>query len=172
MEVTGDEGEIYLLIGIKGTGMVIDPRSPIRNTPHSMSRVFCKTKVGNCQNKTEDTTDHYLQQDNATSGLSTYFIQLFVIFNPTPKHVEYVSTYFRTRKYCFFKGRYRDLTITIEAVLFNLDRWLCIFINHMDSLRHQTALQVHQKRLGQPLRKWIMSYQLFVHESPMVGSFL
>ena len=39
LEVTDEEGETHLLINIKCTGIVTDPRPPIRNTAHSMRRV-------------------------------------------------------------------------------------------------------------------------------------
>ena len=60
LEVTDDEGSTHLLIGIKYTGIVIDPNSPIRNTPHSTIRVFYETKVGNYQQKTEAAIHQYL----------------------------------------------------------------------------------------------------------------
>ena len=60
MEVTDDKEAIYLLVGLKYTVIVEDPRSPIRNTPHSMSLVFYETKVRDPQYKTELATYHYL----------------------------------------------------------------------------------------------------------------
>ena len=60
LKITDDEGEIYLLKNIKYTVIVAYPGSPIRNTPHSMSLVFCETIVGDPQYKTEAATYHYL----------------------------------------------------------------------------------------------------------------
>ena len=40
LEVTDDKGKIHLLINLKCTGIVTEPRSSIRNTPHSTGRVF------------------------------------------------------------------------------------------------------------------------------------
>ena len=55
LDVTDDETAIHLLMGIKYTGIVTEPSSPIRNTPHSMSHVFCETKAINYQHNTEAT---------------------------------------------------------------------------------------------------------------------
>ena len=45
LEVTDDEREIHLLLNLKYIVIVVDPVSPIRNTPHSMSLLFYKTNV-------------------------------------------------------------------------------------------------------------------------------
>ena len=59
-EVIYDEEAIHLIITIKYTVIVSDPRFPIINNPHSMSSlVFCKTMVRNYQLKTEAATYHY-----------------------------------------------------------------------------------------------------------------
>ena len=89
----------------------------------------------------------------------------------------------------FVKGWYWDIAITIKATIFNLNWWLWSLIDHtnpmvniwqistewrkiFNSLYHQKALQAHHKNLGQLLSKWLMNYQISVHESPMVCSFL
>ena len=59
LEVTDNEGEIHLLISLKCTVIVEDPSSPILNTPHSTSHVFCDTRVRNYQQNIEAITDHY-----------------------------------------------------------------------------------------------------------------
>ena len=53
LEVTDDEGEVNLLIGLKFTVIVTEYRSSIRNMTHSTSLVFCKTKV-----PTQDRSGH------------------------------------------------------------------------------------------------------------------
>ena len=45
LEVTDDEGEVHLLVGIKYIVIVTEPRSSIRNMTHSTSLVLCETKV-------------------------------------------------------------------------------------------------------------------------------
>ena len=87
----------------------------------------------------------------------------------------------------FFKRRYGNLAITIKAGLFNIYQWLCIIIHHtnylinfwqipsewckiLDSLNHQTSLQLNWKSLGQPFIKWLTIYQISVNESPMLCS--
>ena len=77
----------------------------------------------------------------------------------------------------FVKGQYDDILITIDLVTFNLDSWLLIIIHHTNplvnlwqissewckilvSIHHQTALQLYQKILGQPLSKWLSSFSL------------
>ena len=89
----------------------------------------------------------------------------------------------------FVKGQYVYFAISIKGVIFNLERWLWIITNHtntlvnllqispewceiLDSLYYHTSLKLHQKSLGQPLRKWITSSQIYVHESPMACSYL
>ena len=59
LEFTNDEGAIHLLISLKCTVIVEDPSSPILNTPHSTSHVFCDTRVRNYQQNIEAITDHY-----------------------------------------------------------------------------------------------------------------
>ena len=66
LEVTDDGGAINLLIGLRYTGIVTDPRSLYRNIPHFTRRIVCETNVGNTQQKTETTTDHYISQGNAS----------------------------------------------------------------------------------------------------------
>ena len=61
LESTDYEVSIHLLVSLKCTVIVVDPVSPIRKTPHSTSRVFCETNVGNSQHKIESTTYHYSQ---------------------------------------------------------------------------------------------------------------
>ena len=80
LEVTDDEGEIQLLIGLKCTLIVTDTGSPILTTPHYMILVFCKTNVRYYQYNTEADTDHYLQQYSAASCISICFIQQFLWF--------------------------------------------------------------------------------------------
>ena len=82
-----------------------------------------------------------------------------------------------------------DIEITIKVVPFNLYQWLWILIHNtnllvnlwqrssevweiVNSLHHQIELQLNHKSLGEPLKKWLTSSQLYVHESPMVCSFL
>ena len=60
LEVTDDEGEIQLLMSLKCAVIVAETAPPIRNTPHSTSRLLCETKVENYQHKTETTTYHYI----------------------------------------------------------------------------------------------------------------
>ena len=55
LEVIDDEGLIHLLVNLKYKVIAADPGSYIRNTPHSTSCVFCKTKVRNSQHNTEAT---------------------------------------------------------------------------------------------------------------------
>ena len=45
LEVTDDEGAIQSLMGIKYTVLLANTGSPILNTPHSTSIVFCETKL-------------------------------------------------------------------------------------------------------------------------------
>ena len=85
--------------------IVEESGSPNKNKPHYTSRVFCETKVRNYQHKTEETNDHYPQEDNAYSGLTRYFIQIFGGFYPIPKiYFKNVSTDFRARNIAFVKG--------------------------------------------------------------------
>ena len=57
LDVADDEGSIHLLINLKYTVIVTDPRSPIKNTPHYMILVFCETIVRDYQYKIEAITD-------------------------------------------------------------------------------------------------------------------
>ena len=52
LEGNDDEGEVHLLINIKCTVILVEPVSPIRNTPHSTSLVLCETNVIYYQYKT------------------------------------------------------------------------------------------------------------------------
>ena len=49
LEVTDDEGANHLLISIKYTVIVVETVSPIRNSRHPTSRVFCETKFRDYQ---------------------------------------------------------------------------------------------------------------------------
>ena len=82
-EGTEDKGEMYLLISLKCIVIVTEPGSPILNTPHSMIRGFCETKVGYFQHNTKVTTYYYSQEDNAALGLTRNFIQIFGGFHPS-----------------------------------------------------------------------------------------
>ena len=88
----------------------------------------------------------------------------------------------------FVKVRHGDLAITINVVLLNFGmgvmdsnpsheyfgKSLTNIIRLMwilYKLHHHTELQVHQKILGWPLRKCVMSSQLSVHGSPIFFHF-
>ena len=98
-----------------------------------------------------------------------------------------MPTDFRTKTITLVKGWYWYLEINIEAILFNLERWWWSIIRHtntlvncwqissewceiLDSLHHQIELKLHQKSLGQAVRKWLMISLPYGHESPMVRS--
>ena len=98
-----------------------------------------------------------------------------------------MPTDFRTKKIALVKGWHWDLKITIESVLFNLDRWRWIPIHYknplvnlwqrssewceiLDSLHHQTELHLQQEILVQPLIKWTMISLPYGNESPIVCS--
>ena len=56
LEVTNDEGEIHLLIGLKYTLIVSDTVSPILTASHSNILVFYETNVRDSQYKIEAPT--------------------------------------------------------------------------------------------------------------------
>ena len=84
--VTDDEGEIHLLVSFKYTLILSDTGTPIQNTPHSMSGIFCEIKVGIPNTRQRRPAYHYSQEDNAASGLTSYFVHRFGGFHlPPPK---------------------------------------------------------------------------------------
>ena len=109
LDVTDDEGEIHLLIGIKYTLIVADTVSPIPTTPHSTSLVLCETKV-----PIQDRGGH---TPLSLTGQGRLMYQNFILYsslgdlNPTPKYVLDVLTYYITRQ----KYKYtRKIGETIE----------------------------------------------------------
>ena len=59
LEIADDELAIHLLINLKYIVIVADPRSPIRNMPHSTNLVFCETNVMFYPYNAEAATYHY-----------------------------------------------------------------------------------------------------------------
>ena len=60
LEGTDDEVRIHLLIDIKCAVIVVEPVSPIQNTPHFMRLFFCENNIRDHKYKTEAGKDHYL----------------------------------------------------------------------------------------------------------------
>ena len=119
--------------------------------------------------------------------LNLFYTSIFGGFNYTPNMFKMCPQVSVLENIASVKGWYWDLEITIEYIIFNLDCWRWITIQHintlvdiwkislewceiLDSIHHQTELQLHQKSFGQPLRKWLMISLPTGHESPMIGS--
>ena len=88
----------------------------------------------------------------------------------------------------FSKVWHWDLAIATEAIIFYFGQlWILIqninslvntwqrsfeWYKILNSLHYHKELKLNQKRLGKPLRKWLISSQLSVHELPIICFFL
>ena len=86
LEGTDDEVEIKLLINIECTVIVIEPVSPIRNTPHSTSPVFCETNQ-QISNKIQSHPQNSISNKKIHLHVFQFILYSnFGGFNPTPKY--------------------------------------------------------------------------------------
>ena len=132
LEFTDDEGSIHWLIGLKCTVIVADTGSPIPNNPHSVSLVFCETKVP-IQVRVNH-TPRSLKRQGSFRYLHLFYTEILVVLIPIQNMFKMFPHISVLENIAFVKGQYWDLSIAIEAILFNLDRWWWSLIHHTNTL--------------------------------------
>ena len=129
LELTDYEVEVHLLIGFKCIMIVTETISYIRNMTHSMSLVFCETKV-----RIQDRGGYIpwsLTRQDRFRYINLLYIEILVVLIPPQKMCNMFPHISRLENIDFINSWYWDLVITIYDIIFNLDwRWW--------SLIHQT----------------------------------
>ena len=152
---------------------------------HSMSLVFSETKTLIQYRRSH--TPLTLTRKVSFMHLNLFCTEIFVVLIPPQSMFKMFPQLLWPENISFVKGWYWCPAITINDILLIFYRWRWSLIHHknpllkrwkissrqwkiLDSLHHQTELQLHQKMFGQAVSKLIMISLLPNHGSSMVCS--
>ena len=121
LEVTDDEGAINWLIGIKYTVIVADNGSPILTMPQSTSHILCETRVL-IQDRGGHTPWSITRQDRLRY-INLLYTSILVVLISSQNMCKIFPHISWLENIALIKGWYWYFAITIEAILFVLDRW-------------------------------------------------
>ena len=107
------------------------PLSKMCHIPQSLYDLKLISGITNIRQRQIYTTISFKTMNLHASQFISY--RYLVVLIPHP-FFKICSTDFRSRKYSFVKGRYGDLAITIDDVLFNLDQWFWIIIHRKNPI--------------------------------------